>query len=204
MSKQIHIHIPTEINSLTNLNRTQKECLSQIDYLNNNPEKGCYATNANLAAYLQKHPRTVQRAIKALQDLGLIVVTLEKHFKRSIKTTFEKIQVVAKQVTETILEGVRHSVVGGATFCRDIYNYKNKYKSFSIGKGGISKTEVSKYQLDGESNIDFDNRCKESEALGVIVKKYYTQNIKSSSKVSKKGLNLSIRDSLIAFKLKSL
>ena len=70
---QVIIKISQTINNLQ-LNRTEKEVLSQIQYLDN--KNGCHATNQYLSDKLGICVRQIQRIILKLKKLELIVYEL--------------------------------------------------------------------------------------------------------------------------------
>jgi predicted transcriptional regulator len=170
--KDIIIKIPAKIRELTNsykLNRTQLECISQIDFLNN--EKGCTCTNESLAFYLGKKKRQVQRVIKSLIDLGLVIAEYENQFKRTLKTTFEKVTKKIEEVVEKAKETLRHFAPNIMSKAHDFYNYKKQSKSFNNQEiKGYQKIELKVYQYDHETKEQFEARCNESrDRLDVIV-----------------------------------
>jgi predicted transcriptional regulator len=186
--KDIIIKIPAKIRELTNsykLNRTQLECISQIDFLNN--EKGCTCTNESLAFYLGKKKRQVQRVIKSLIDLGLVIAEYENQFKRTLRTTFEKVTKKIEEVVEKAKETLRHFAPNIMSKAHDFYTNKKQSKSFNNQEiKGYQKIELKLYQHDDESKSDFEARCEDAEnRIGVIVVRIY----KVDKKTDKSSLN---------------
>ncbi len=87
--KTVIIKISQKINNLENLNRTDKEVLSQIQFYDNS--KHCHATNNRLADDLGICVRQIQRIIKKLELLGYLVRELWDGCTRIIKTITKEI-----------------------------------------------------------------------------------------------------------------
>lgn len=62
---------------------TDKCVLAEIDSLDN--ENGCYASNAFLAENLSVSISTIQRSVKTLEDLGLIIIEYPNNLTRIIR-----------------------------------------------------------------------------------------------------------------------
>ena len=179
----IILKINQTIKSDKNLNRTEKELLSQIQYLDN--EAGCEAHNNYLADFLDKSVRTVQRIIQKLKTLGYIKYELVNNFKRKLKVIVEK-------VGEKLDKIVKKE---GMTKWQKGYAKSSGYISSKSNLNLKKRNEVTICQLDNESITEFDARVSEREALygdTTIYKKEYNRNNSST------GLSLDVIKDLYA------
>lgn len=171
MTKTINdiiIKIPKYINKLAGLNRSDRECLAQLDFLNN--DDGCTASNKHLGAYLDKHHRTVQTIIAKLRDLGHITVTIINKYKRIIKTNFEKITKPALKPSPDQQEGTAKQ--------RGRYGERPPYITSKSNSKSLYKRSLNMYQGNKETIADFEARCEERNQLGDvnIIKGYNKRN----------------------------
>jgi hypothetical protein len=161
MTKTINdiiIKIPKYINKLAGLNRSDKECLAQLDYLNN--DTGCTATNKHLAVYLDKHHRTIQSIIAKLRDLGHITVEIISRYKRIIKTTFEKITKPLQKSSPDQQEGTAKQ--------RGRYGERPPYIINKSNNKSFYKRNLNMYQGNHETIEDFEIRCSERNSQGDV------------------------------------
>jgi DNA-binding Lrp family transcriptional regulator len=176
--QEIILKISEKINNLDNLNRTEKEVLSQIQYLDN--KKGCEAKNQYLSDKLGICVRQIQRIIKRLKDLGYITYELVKNSIRILRGVSSVIGTKIKKVVE---KGKKK----GGDILSSLYN--NHTKKYIKGSKDLKKTIITVCQLDGESDYEFDFRVSERERLygdTTIYKKEYTKSNKSIPKEYKK------------------
>ena len=160
-----------------NLNRTEKELLSQIQYLDN--EAGCEAHNNYLADFLDKSVRTVQRIIQKLKTLGYIKYELINNFKRKLKVIVEKVGEKLDKPAKK--EGMTNWRKGYAKVAGYIPNKSN----LNLKKRNV----VTICQLDYESVNEFELRVSEKETLygdTIIYKKeYYCGNLTNGTDIFK-------------------
>ena len=187
---QVIIKISQTINNLQ-LNRTEKEVLSQIQYLDN--KNGCHATNQYLSDKLGICVRQIQRIILKLKKLELIVYELFNNCGRVMRTVKDKIGDKIPNVTPP------------AKKSSSIYKqnkYFNKAQSAKDYKDKIH--DLNMFQREDESDTDFDTRCEDRNQIGgvKIIKTYHNSNptIRGTSGQDVKSILL---DYTNKFKIKS-
>lgn len=161
MTKTINdiiIKIPKYINKLAGLNRSDRECLAQLDFLNN--EDGCTATNKHLASYLDKHHRTIQTIIAKLRDLGHITVTIINRYKRIITTNFEKLTKSLQKPCPDQQEGTAKQ--------RTRYGETPPYITSKSNNKSLYKRSLNMYQGNKETIAEFEARCDTRNQLGDV------------------------------------
>lgn len=79
----IYTKIPVDVKSNKNLNSNAKLLYGDISLLSH--KKGyCYASNKVLSNMLGVSKRTITRYLKQLEELGFIIIKLEKNNQRKI------------------------------------------------------------------------------------------------------------------------
>jgi hypothetical protein len=184
MTKTINdtiIKIPKFINKLAGLNRTDRECLAQLDYLNN--EDGCTATNKHLGSYLDKHHRTIQTIIAKLRDLGHITVKIISRYKRIITTNFEKLSKPLQKPSPDQQEGTAKQ--------RTRYGETPPYITSKSNKKSLCKKSLNMYQGNKETIAEFEARCDQRNQLGDvnIIKGYNKRNNNYSKPIASANID---------------
>ena len=159
MTKQITdiiIKIPEFIESIVGINRTQKELLSEVTFLDNS--FGCNAKNKRLAKKLGKCVRTIQRVISSLIKLGLLTREIKLNFDRTMKSKVKDVKDSFNKLKNKVEEAIKKPF--------------KKWQKFDPKP----KHDLDMIQRDGEELEDFEIRCKERESLGdVRIRKTYNK-----------------------------